>query len=1100
MVAVVALSACDDQNAAAVDKLNEEAYAYHYRNLDSTKAFAIRALKLSNKYSAGRAEAYNNLAFYHLAKMQYSKADRLLSKISEITDNQVELLISDIQQMRLCQRESRNKDFYEYRENAIHKLKRIKDESNRLDPHQKKRMVYAESEFYIVSSTYYYYVGLRNQSIKALEDIDPNGPILQDTAQWMNYLYNVGSGGIISQGSSLDIAETEMDYLTQCYLLSLRSEMPYWEAQALQAISEHLQSTKYRRTLLKDFAPSMNYINVDNMPDSLLAGNLAQRAVNIFQQYGDVYQSAGGYRTLAECYWSIQDYHSAMICLHRALNNNKAINQAPDLVASIREQLSLVYSAVDDKPNSDRNRNIYLDLQEQTRQDRLLEARASQLDRSVIQLNIMLVAVIIMIILVLTLLFFFDLMRKRSDAKFSIEALLQPLQVWKDKSLTQQAKLQDKYEELQEQKQLELLHLQQNEQRNLEQRAKISLVNSITPFIDRIVNEVRRLEANSDKPEVRQQRYQYIAELTDTINDYNNVLTQWIQMRQGDIRLKIESFRLQELFDIVQRGRMGFQLKGVELNVRPTDATVKADKVLTLFMINTISDNARKFTPEGGKVEVFAENQPDYVEVSVKDTGCGMDEEHLSHIFDRTYTGGHGFGLKNCNGIIEKYKKISRIFSVCQIGAESVVGQGTRIFFRLPKGVMRLILVLITFTSLLPLHATGHLRGHAQTQAARYADSAYFCNVNGEYRKTLVFADSCHKYLSPRDTLTLLDISNETAVAALALHKWDLYHKNNTIYTQLFRQASADNSLPDYVRNMQRSESNKMVSVVLLVILLIIIFPAYYFLYYRHQLNYRLCIERINAMNKLLMTDVSDTEKLRGIEQFSNFQEFSLSPKQQATLGEIVEKIRQALMASISKASTQQETLELTEDELRRIRLDSDKLYVSNNVLDNCLSTLKHETMYYPSRIRQLVDGTDDNLHGIDELTSYYKELYGILSQQAMRQIRPARCDREAMNYLLELLKKVNKNEKPYIKIDKKDNNYIQASVIMKKIILTDEQRENLFTPYTVDLKFLLCRQIVREMGEATNLRACGISAQKAGTEELILINLPSMLFKETKI
>lgn len=46
-------------------------------------------------------------------------------------------------------------------------------------------------------------------------------------------------------------------------------------------------------------------------------------------------------------------------------------------MASIREQLCIVYSAVDDKQASDYNRNLYLDLQDQTRQDRYYEARAT---------------------------------------------------------------------------------------------------------------------------------------------------------------------------------------------------------------------------------------------------------------------------------------------------------------------------------------------------------------------------------------------------------------------------------------------------------------------------------------------------------------------------------------------------------------------------------------------------------------------------------------------------------------------------------------------------------------------------------------------------
>ena len=43
--------------------------------------------------------------------------------------------------------------------------------------------------------------------------------------------------------------------------------------------------------------------------------------------------------------------------------------------------------------------------------------------------------------------------------------------------------------------------------------------------------------------------------------------------------------------------------------------------------------------------------------------------------------------------------------------------------------------------------------------------------------------------------------------------------------------------------------------------------------------------------------------------------------------------------------------------------------------------------MYYPSRIKQLVEGKDAHLQNIGELAIYYKELYSLLSLQAMRQI-----------------------------------------------------------------------------------------------------------------
>lgn len=62
--------------------------------------------------------------------MNYEKAYDFLDSVTYVTDNQVELLIADIQRMRLCQRESENKKFYDFRERAQARLKRINEEKN----------------------------------------------------------------------------------------------------------------------------------------------------------------------------------------------------------------------------------------------------------------------------------------------------------------------------------------------------------------------------------------------------------------------------------------------------------------------------------------------------------------------------------------------------------------------------------------------------------------------------------------------------------------------------------------------------------------------------------------------------------------------------------------------------------------------------------------------------------------------------------------------------------------------------------------------------------------------------------------------------------
>ena len=1157
MLALFFYSACGPSHKQEVDRLNTLSYAYHYRDLDSTKMLAQRALALSDDYSAGYAEACNNLAFVEMAKMNYKEARRWLGLVEEKSNNQLELLIADVQMMRICQRESHNKDFYSYREKAMVRLRRLGEEASNLPPRERRRATYAHSEFDIVDATYCYYVGLEEPMLKALNDIDADA-LEADTAQYLNYLYNIGSGGAITNGTSEQIAQTEFDYLIQCYMLASAGRVvmsdgtmaggyPYWQANALQALSEHLQKPKMRDFLIRNNLPAIQYLNVEQMPDTLLAGNLAQRALNLFISYGDTYQIAGGYRTLAECYFAIEDYNSAGDCLLRALQVSKNIKSAPDLVASIRERLCLVYSALDNKQQSDYNRNIYLDLQERTRQDKQLEARATLLDDNALQLNLMIAAVLVMILLVVILLYLFDRMRRRKIQSKPLSSLLEPLEQWKQRNTQYINDINERKEELDEEISIARLHLDDNKKRNLEQRAKVSLVNSITPFIDRMIHEVDKLaeDDESTPDEVKQERYEYISELTDKINQYNTILTNWIQMRQGTLNLRIVSFSLQPLFDIVAKGKMSFQMKKIKLDVQPTAAKVKADRTLTLFMINTIADNARKFTPAGGKVTVSAEEHDKYVEIVIADTGKGMDEEQLTHVFDRTYTGGHGFGLLNCKGIIEKYKKVSSIFNICRIEAESEVGKGSVFRFRLPKGIGRMIVGVIlllassvsSFASQIHQHtlATGKV-SRELTLADAFADSAYFSNINGTYQRTLAFADSAIYYLnqhylrqypqgknlmvsSPKlsqaaelkwfaDSVTtdysiILDIRNESAVAALALHQWTLYDRNNKVYTKLFRERSTDNTLPEYVRTMQSSENSKTVAVILLFLLLLQLPIAYYLLYYRHVVTYRFAVDRIRDINLLLLSDQSIPEKLKRIREI--WSKKSRHTRANFRLDEVVHEIEEELKRGLDLSNGKEADNQLLEDELRRVRFENDRLHVSNSVLDNCLSTLKHETMYYPSRIRLLIEASPDDVASLKELVDYYKSIYLMLSAQAMEQVETnLKCDAALKDYLFRLIQETVKDlakahgiaiTQVKQEIKTVHTAYATCQFVFSGLRYDDSLHHRLFTPLTEDMRFLVCRQIVREMGETTNLRGCGIQAKPSDDGFLVIeVVLPGML------
>ncbi len=115
------------------------------------------------------------------------------------------------------------------------------------------------------------------------------------------------------------------------------------------------------------------------------------------------------------------------------------------------------------------------------------------------------------------------------------------------------------------------------------------------------------------------------------------------------------------------------------------DIVIRADHDLLLQLLLNLLDNAVKYTPEGGTVEVSWRPGAGRAEISVRDTGPGIAPEHLTHVFDRFYRvdaarsraeGGAGLGLSICRWIAEAHGGAIR--------AESPPGGGARFTVSLP--------------------------------------------------------------------------------------------------------------------------------------------------------------------------------------------------------------------------------------------------------------------------------------------------------------------------------------------------------------------------------------------------------------------------------
>jgi signal transduction histidine kinase len=124
--------------------------------------------------------------------------------------------------------------------------------------------------------------------------------------------------------------------------------------------------------------------------------------------------------------------------------------------------------------------------------------------------------------------------------------------------------------------------------------------------------------------------------------------------------------------------------KGLVWNVeRPAaPSTLEIDEGRILQALGNLVGNAIKFTPEGGTVRVVVERTSDVVRMGVRDTGPGMDEAQLAHVFDRFWQSragdrrGAGLGLAIARGIIEAHGG--------RLHMDSRLGVGTTAWVELP--------------------------------------------------------------------------------------------------------------------------------------------------------------------------------------------------------------------------------------------------------------------------------------------------------------------------------------------------------------------------------------------------------------------------------
>jgi two-component system sensor histidine kinase VicK len=131
-----------------------------------------------------------------------------------------------------------------------------------------------------------------------------------------------------------------------------------------------------------------------------------------------------------------------------------------------------------------------------------------------------------------------------------------------------------------------------------------------------------------------------------------------------------------------------FNQHRITLNLKPAPVMLTANLDPSRFaqVINNILDNALRYTPENGTVDMEIRQVTDKIQICIQDNGEGVTPEIAAHLFDRFYRadesrtrddGGSGLGLAIAKSIIEMHHG--------KIWAESEKGKGLKMVIELPK-------------------------------------------------------------------------------------------------------------------------------------------------------------------------------------------------------------------------------------------------------------------------------------------------------------------------------------------------------------------------------------------------------------------------------
>lgn len=222
-------------------------------------------------------------------------------------------------------------------------------------------------------------------------------------------------------------------------------------------------------------------------------------------------------------------------------------------------------------------------------------------------------------------------------------------------------------------------------------RLKTELVSTVSHELRTPLSSIygfTELMLNRKIDDSKQQKY--LATIHNETERLSNLVTDFLDVQRMQSGGQLYQMAHLDLFSLTEQVMSLYDASSERHDLHlqllsPDRPFILGDEDRIKQLMSNLINNAIKYSPDGGRVDVWIDTKDDQAIIEVKDEGIGIPHHAFAHLFDKFYRvdnsdtrriGGTGLGLSICKEIVKEHEGV--------IHVESEVGKGSRFIIVLP--------------------------------------------------------------------------------------------------------------------------------------------------------------------------------------------------------------------------------------------------------------------------------------------------------------------------------------------------------------------------------------------------------------------------------